>query len=138
MMSNYTLTVPDEIYVRARKIAEDTAQPVEQVLVEHLRTLTLPQPRLAVDEETELAALKHLSDDTLWTIAREYMPDQVQARMQILMEANSRGTIVPDEFDELTALTERGQRLTLRKSEAAALLTQRGYTVTAKDLSRRE
>lgn len=129
-MSDFTLTMPEEIYTQARQIAEETAQPVEQVMIDYLRTLSTSLPTLPPDEEAELEALKHLSDDALWTIAREQMANDIQERMQVLMDKNSLGTILPDEHHELEGLMDRGQRLMLLKSEAAALLTQRGYVVT--------
>ena len=137
-MSDYMLTVPEDIYARARRIAEETAQPVDQVMLEYLRTLSTPLPALAPEEEAELEALKNLSDDALWTIAREQMSEELQTQMLALMDKNSLGTITAEEYSELTALVERGQRLMVRKSEAAALLTQRGYTITPKDMTARE
>jgi hypothetical protein len=129
-MADYILTVPEDVVAQARQFAADTAQPVDKVLIDHLRTLSAPMPALPPDEEAELEALRHLSSDALWTIAREQLPDSLQARLQTLMDQNSAGSITPDGYAELAALVERGQRLLLRKSEAAALLTQRGYKVT--------
>ena len=37
--------------------------------------------------------------------------------------------------EELEALVEQGQRLSVRKAKAAALLTERGYTITLDALS---
>ena len=126
-MNNYTLTIPNDIYTRAQEIAEATAQSAEQVLMNYLRALSAPLPNLPADEEAELAALHQLSNDALWTIAREQMPANTKTRMQVLMDKNSAGTITSDEHQELTQLVERGQRLRLRKSEAAAILSQRGF-----------
>lgn len=137
-MSDYMLTVPEEVYVRARQIAEETSQLVDEVMIEYLRTLPTPLPTLPPDEEAELYALKNLSDDALWTIAREQMPDDLQVRTQDLMDKNSMGSMVSEEYTELEALVERGQRLMVRKSEAAAILTQRGYKVTPNDMTVRE
>ncbi len=134
-MSDYVLTVPEEVYARARQIAEETSQLVDEVMIEYLRTLSTPLPTLLPEEEAELDALKKLSNDALWTIAREQMPDDLQIRMQDLMDKNSFGAITSDEYIELEGLVERGQRLMVRKSEAAALLTQRGYKVTPKDMT---
>jgi hypothetical protein len=50
--------------------------------------------------------------------------------MSQLMEKNSQGTITEDEFRDLSALVERGQRLTLRKAQAMKLLVDRGYAVS--------
>lgn len=134
----YTLPIPDDVYQRARQIAEETSQPIDRVMIDYLRTLSAPLPVLAPDEEAELDAMKHLSDDALWTIAREQMASSLQEQMQRLMDGNSRGTLTPEERNTLENLVERGQRLMLRKSEAAALLTQRGYHVTPEDMARRD
>ena len=105
------LTVPDDVYSRARQIAEQTARPIEQVIVEHLKAaLGATLPALPADEEAELEALAHLSDDALWTIAREQLPQSAQARMQTLMERNSQGRITGEEYEELQKLVERGDR----------------------------
>jgi hypothetical protein len=132
-MTDFVLTVPEEVIERARRIAEETAQPVEQVLLDHLKNLVAPLPALPPDEQEELDALKHLSDHALWTIAREQMPRDIQDRMQILMDKNNFGTISEPEYSELEAYVERGNRLMVRKAEAAGLLTERGYTFTQSD-----
>jgi hypothetical protein len=126
-----TLPVPDYIYDRARQIAKGTAQSIEAVLVQQLKdAFAEPLPALPPDEQSELEALAHLSDEALWTIAREQMAQDRQARMQVLMDANSQGTLHEAQRLELEALVAQGQRPSLRKAQAAALLTERGYRVT--------
>lgn len=132
-MSDYTLHVPEEIYRRAEKIAGETAQPVERVLLDQLWRLDTRLPGLLASDDAELEALKVLSDDTLWTIAREQMPGDVQARAHDLMDKNSRGSISDDEQLELASLVERADRLMLRKAEAAFILRTRGHTFMAQD-----
>ena len=127
-MSDFTLTVPEDVLAVARQIVQVTEQPVEEVLLSRLKN-ALPVPVLPPDEEAELDALKHLSDDALWTIAREKMAANLQEWLQALMDKNSSGTISTEEYTELEGLVERGPRLMLRKSEAAAILTRRGYRV---------
>jgi hypothetical protein len=89
---------------------------------------------LPADELAELQAMVYLSDDTLWTIAREQMQPDLQKRMSTLMNKNSEGTITGEEHNELSSLVERGERLMLRKAEAMKLLLERGYPVTLADL----
>jgi hypothetical protein len=137
-MSDYTLTVPEDVYRRLRQIAEETSRPVDEVMIGYLRAMALPVPPLPPDEETELEALKSLSDDALWTIAREQMAHELQAVLLDLMDKNSLGTITSGEYAELERLVARGDRLMVRKSEAAALLTSRGYKVTLEALAARE
>lgn len=127
------LTIPHDISERAQQIADSTHQPVEQVLLEHLKTLFPPQPTLPPDEQAELEALHHLSDDALWTIAREQLLPDIQARAKALMTKNTSGNLNPAEADELTVLVERADRLMLRKAEAASILRGRGYAFTQQD-----
>ena len=137
-MGHYSviLAVPDDIYDCARRIAEGTSQSIEAVLLQQLKeAFTNPLPNLAPEELKELEALKFLSDDALWTIAREQMLEDRQVRMQTLMDANSQGTLDDTQRSELEALVAQGQRLSVRKAQAAALLTERGYPVTRAALS---
>jgi hypothetical protein len=127
------LKVPEDIAARARQLAETVARPVEQLLLDHLKTLGAPLPVLPPDTQAELDALQHLSDDALWTIAREQLPEDAQARAHILMDKNSRGSMTDEEHIELEKLVERGDRLMLRKAQAAAMLRKRGHTFTQKD-----
>ena len=135
-MSDYLISIPDTLYEKARRVAEQTAQQVDDVIRERLAdAFSEPLAELPADEVAELRALAYLSDDTLWTIAREQMPATKQERMSTLMDSNSFGTITDDEYRELTALVEGGQRLMLRKSEAMKLLLDRGYQVGFEDLT---
>ena len=133
MTDQIILTVPEDVSRRAREIARTTEQPVEQVLLAHLKTLSFPQPVLPPDEQAELDALQYLSTDALWTIAREKMPDDMQERAHALMNKNSRNSITDEEYAELQQLVERGDRLMVRKAEAADLLRQQGYPFTRSD-----
>lgn len=131
-MSSYTLSVPETLYKRAEELARLTARRVDEVLIDQLQELMLPT--LPADEQAELDAMKSLSDDALWAIAREQMVDDAQARLHGLMARQSRGAISPSEQRELEQLVERGNRLMVRKAEAAALLVSRGHVVRPDDL----
>ena len=131
-----TLTMPDQIYDPIVEIAEAQSVTVEEVVIAQLRSAqSVTLPTLPPDEESELVAFKFLSDDTLRAIAREQMPKRDQGRMQSLMTRNNFGDISPEEHKELTTLVERGQRLTLRKAWSAAVLIERGHSITADDLA---
>ena len=134
-MGDYQLRVPEIVYLRAREIARETSQTVEQVMLSHLETLPFTLPALAPEEEAELAALHHLSDDALWTIAHEQLPAQKQKQLEKLMMRHSRGALSTDELAVLAQFVERGERLMLRKSEAMAILSQRGHRVKPNELT---
>jgi hypothetical protein len=130
-MTDYTITISEELYNKARRIADASSESVDDGIRVHLET-AFDNPRLALpdDERAELEALRFLSDDALWTIAREQMAANKQAQMQTLMDKNTQATITPDEHALLSELVEQGQRLTLRKAEAMKMLIQRGHTIS--------
>jgi hypothetical protein len=67
-MSDYAVTipVPEDLYGRAQQLAAGTAQSVEAVLLQHLQAAFMaPLPALPPDEQRELEALTHLSDEAL-------------------------------------------------------------------------
>lgn len=134
-MSEYTISIPDSLYQKAQLVAKQKSQSVEDVIHALLEgAFAEPEFDLPADEKAELKAMAYLSDDTLWTIAREQMARVVRERMSVLMSKNTRGTITDNERVELTDLVERGNRLTLRKAQAMKYLTERGHTVTMDNL----
>jgi hypothetical protein len=98
--------------------------------------MTHDQPDLEIpaEEWAALEAMANLSDEALWAAAREQMPADIQARMFVLMTKNTRGTITDEEYAELAAHVEEGDKLTLRKATAMKYLMDRGYKVTLDDL----
>ena len=130
-MSKYTISIPHSLYEKAQRLANQTSQSVDDIICTRLEgALDQPMLDLPSDERAELQAMSYLSTDALWTMAREQMPPDIQQSMFQLMEKNSQGTITAEEFRALSALVERGQRLTLRKSQAMQLLLDRGYAVS--------
>lgn len=127
MSEAITLALPDELAAKLRAIAQQSDQSVEELLVQALRALPDPVAQLPADEQAELRALRQLSDDSLWTLARDQLPQDVQARAHDLMTRNNRGALAPAERDELEQLVQRADRLMLRKAEAAAILRERGH-----------
>lgn len=93
-----------------------------------------PNSEIPAEEWAALEAMANLSDDALWVAAREQIPAEVQARMSVLMTKNYFGTITDEEYAELAAYVEEGDKLMLRKSYAMKYLMDRGYTVTFEDL----
>lgn len=134
-MSDYTISIPDSLYQKAQQVAQQKSLPVDEVIRTRLEgafdQLLFDLP---ADEKEELKAMAYLSDDTLWTIAREQMQPTLEKRISELLTRNQRGTISVAEYKELEELVERGDKLTLRKSQAMKYLTERGYSISLDDL----
>ena len=132
-MMQFMLAIPSHLYRRAKEIADANSQTVEEVLIHQLEQALL-EPPPPPEDEVELAALANLSDDLLWLIVKEQMPPDKRARMSAMMDQRSRGEIPDGDREEFKKLMDFSERLLLRKSEAAFLLTKRGHKVTAADM----
>ena len=139
-MSDYTvtLTISEAVYKRARHLSEASARPVEQILSSQLAEVYDDLTSMPQDAQTELAAFRQLSNEALWTIAREQTPSDLRERVTLLLALNKRLALTPAEEAELDQMLQSADRVMLRKAEAAALLTQRGYKVTPDDMVRRD
>jgi hypothetical protein len=138
MSEPIVVTLPEALSERVREIAAAADRSVEQLIIDHLEETLVPhEPVLPADLQAELDAMRDLSDDALWAIAREQMPNDVQGRAHDLMDKNTFGTITEDEYEELGGYVERSNGMTLRKAEAAVILRARGYAFTPADFTPR-
>jgi hypothetical protein len=139
-MSDYTvtLTISEAVYERARHLSEATARPVEQILSSQLAEVFNDLTTVPQDAQAELAAFRQLSNEALWTIAREQIASDLRERATLLLALNKRLALTAAEETELDQLLQSADRVMLRKAEAAALLTQRGYKVTPDDMVRHD
>lgn len=134
-MSDYTISIPDSLYQKAQKVAKQKSLSVEEVIRVGLEGVFIESMLdIPLDEQAELKAMTYLSDDALFSMMREQMQQAKQVRMSALMDKNSRGTITDEEYAELAALVEDGQRLTLRKATAMNILMDRGHKLTLDDM----
>lgn len=138
MSNSVTLTLPDDISAHAEAIAKKTDQSIEQVLLTLLQSLTAQQPVLPPDQQRELDALRHLSDEVLWAIARDQLSDSMQTRAQHLMAKNNLEHLTDAEHQELDDLVSRADHLMVLKAEAAAILRQRGHDFNQEDFSSKD
>lgn len=123
------ITISEKLSTRLRQLAARRRQPVESIVSDRLFTaLDEELDNLSSDEQAELRALHHLSDDALRAIAAEQMTSANQKLMGQLMRRHNKGELSQEEQQTLAALVERGDQLMLRKAEAAAILVHRGYT----------
>ena len=134
-MSDYTISIPNTLYEKAQRVAQQTSRQVDEVIRTRLENaLDEPSFDLPADERDELKAMAYLSDDALFNLMREQMQPTKQQQLSLLMDKNSRGTITDDEYRELATLVEDGERLMLRKATAMNLLMDRGHKVVLNDM----
>lgn len=134
-MNNYTVSIPDSLYQKAKEVAQQKSLSVDEVIRAGLEGAFVDSMlEIPLDEQVELKAMTYLSDDALFSMMREQMQHTKQLRVSALMDKNNIGTISDEEHAELVTLVDDGQRLTLRKATAMSILMDRGYKLKLDDM----
>ncbi|MCP4416924.1 MAG: hypothetical protein GY805_09900 [Chloroflexi bacterium] len=129
------IQIPENLSSRLRRLAARRREPVEKIIEDRLFTaLDDELDNLPTAEQAELRALHHLSNDALRAIAAEQMASENQERMAQLMAGQSIGSLSKEAQADLVILVERGEKLMLRKAEAAAILVNRGQSTSVAKL----
>lgn len=108
------LELPDEVYQRARRVAQSTRRQLEEVVSDWIR----PPVQVQVPE------MNLLSNDELLQVARTMISAEDAQRLRELLNAQRQRTLSADEQQEALALVEQEDLLTLRKARAIFLLKQ--------------
>ncbi len=125
-----TLQIPETLYQRLVNTARATQRPIEEIMLRALQVGSPPSwDDIPEEFQTEIAALDKLDDNTLWQIFHSCKTIADMERYNILLEANSNGTITQAQKFELMNLRHQADLFMLKKAQAAVLLRWRGHHV---------
>jgi hypothetical protein len=122
MSTQVTVTLPDEVYERAERLARLSHREVADVLAEAIAVSLLvlrPQPTVPAPVET-------LPDAEILALADLQLPAAQDQRLSDLLDRQQAGTITEPERAELAALFQLYQEGLLRKAQALAEAVRRG------------
>ncbi|MGB3757591.1 MAG: hypothetical protein WBA07_14635 [Rivularia sp. (in: cyanobacteria)] len=123
-----TLQIPETLYQRLVNTARATQRPIEEIMLRALQVGSPPSwDDIPEEFQAEIAALDKLDDNTLWQIFHSCKTIADMERHNILLEANSNGTITQDRRLELINLRRQADLLMLKKAQATVLLRWRGH-----------
>jgi hypothetical protein len=129
-MNSVTLQLPESSYKRAQRAAMLLNRSIEDFLESMLNSsLPVLDDAPSNDLAAEIAKLSTLSDADLWRVARSQMTATDEEQLHDLLDAQAERTLTEEEEAQLDALYHQVGRLTLIKSQAYALLHQRGHAV---------
>lgn len=120
-----TLQLPDDLYERMKKVADDNNRPLQVILVESLDLLFGGSTGL----DTRLTELEGFADEQLLALVHRRMSWAESERLHELNERNKEASLNQDEQEELEHLLARVDRDLLLRSEALRLLRERGHSV---------
>jgi hypothetical protein len=137
MAQMVTLELPPTIYLPARRMAEATNLPLEDLLVRALQSLLPSLDGLPSELVEELVDLEGLDDESLWQVMVSRVPEAQQSDLDDLLRKNQAGTLTRQEHQELERLQREADRVMLRKARAAVLLRFRGHRLPTLEELRR-
>lgn len=129
-MNSVTLQLPENSYKRAQRAAMLLNRSIEDFLESMLNSsLPVLDDAPSNDLATEMATLSTLSDADLWRVARGQISPAEEEQFHDLLDAQAERPLTEEDEAQLDALYHQVGRLTLIKSQAYALLHQRGHSV---------
>ncbi|MFQ5592537.1 MAG: hypothetical protein ACE5HA_00075 [Anaerolineae bacterium] len=122
MSTRVMVTLPDEVYRRARRLATLTSRDVADVLAD---TITLSFSSLSADSEA-VRPVSKLSDEEVLTLTELQMEPSQDRRLSVLLDRQQAGKLTATERSELLALMQVYQEGLLRKAQALHEAVRRG------------
>lgn len=115
-----SLDLPEELYERVNRVAQDTNRPVERVLLESLDLLF-------GDSADVMESLDSYSDEQLWAVVYRQFAWPYDTRLRELTAQSKERQLTDDEGTELEKLVRLWDQYVLHRTQALVLLKQRGY-----------
>ena len=122
MSTCITVTLPDDVYRSAERLAQLTSRDVADVLVD---TLTLSLPSLS-PSAVPVRAVEQLSDTEVLELTELQMEPEQDRRLSALLQRQQAGELSDAERPELLALMQYYQEALLRKAQALQEAVLRG------------
>jgi hypothetical protein len=122
MSTQVTVTLPDEVYRSAVRLAQLARREVADVLTD---TLTLSLPSLHQDLEA-LPPIETLSDADILALTALELPPAQDRRLSALLDRQQADSLSDTERGELLTLMQAYQEGLLRKAQALQEAVRRG------------
>jgi CopG-like RHH_1 or ribbon-helix-helix domain, RHH_5 len=122
MSTRVEITLPDEVYHRAERLAQVVSRNVSDLLAD---TITLALPSLTPHAQKE-QPITELADQKVLALADLQMPPAQDQRLGNLLDKQQAGTLTDSEPAELLALMQVYQEGLLRKAQALREAVRRG------------
>ena len=131
-MPNQTIPIqlPEAIYQRLQQVAHAMHHSIEEVVLQTIRGNLPPSlDDLSPELHGVVADLQHMSDEALWSVAKEPLPPRQWRRHQRLLQKGQAGPLSTAEHQELVELRAAVDRFVTSRSYALALLKWHGHTI---------
>ncbi len=125
-----TLNVPNALYERFKRRAEETHRSVEVELLEAMAVAVPVADEIPPDLAEVVSSLARLDDETLQRAARSHFPAERAAELERLHLKRQDEGLTRDESQRAAELTRQYEQAVLVRAQAAAMLMQRGHDIS--------
>lgn len=125
-----TLNLPEPLYQRLKRRAEQAQRAVEDELLDVVAAAVPVGDDLPAELTEALSPLALLDDEALWRAARTRLSADAAQALEELHLKRQREGLSASEADEAAALLRHHERVMLVRAQAAALLKQRGHDIS--------
>jgi len=115
------LSLPDEVYLRAQRLAQVSHRGISDVLIDTL-ALSLP----TIEQSDTSAPLSELSDVEVLALTQLQLKPKEDQRLSVLLDQQQAGELADSERSELWTLMQQYQAGLLRKAQALQEAVRRG------------
>ncbi len=122
MSTQVTLTLPDEVYRRAERLAQLSSRNVTDVLVD---TIELSLSPLGLQSEA-IKPVSALSDEEVMALAQLQMEPEQDQSLSRLLDRQQAGTLTETQRSELLGLMQVYEEGLLQKAQAMSEAVRRG------------
>jgi hypothetical protein len=125
-----TIDLPESVFRQLVRIAEATHQSVEELVAQSVMSNLPPSLDNASPElQPEFLRMQGLTNEELRAVAQAQVEPHQYERQAELLAKNEAALLTPEERQELIALRQAADHLTLRKAYAWSLLRWRGQRI---------
>ncbi len=122
MSTQVAVTLPDEVYHRAERLAQLTNRKIAEILAD---TIELSLPPFSFQSEP-VRPIAELSDEEVLALTELQMEPDQDRRLSTLLDRQQAGVLTEAERAELLALMQVYQEGLLQKAQALREAVQRG------------
>jgi hypothetical protein len=122
MSTQVVVTLPDDVYRRAERLAQLTSRGVADILAD---TIALSLPPLS-PLTASVRPITELSDEEVLDLTELQMAPERDRRLSALLQKQQAGKLPDPERSELSVLMQRYQEGLLRKAQALHEAVRRG------------
>jgi hypothetical protein len=130
MERTLSIKIPEDVFQKLQRAASLTQRTIDDVIVNTVNATFVTPTELPAPIADELAIMRQMKDESLWETLPPSVTVQQQKRLEELSVISEQRSLSPEESDEQQALLEAHHHSVLRRAQAIAILTLRGYRIS--------